>query len=250
MHAPAPITAVIAEDEAPARKRLRDLLGGVPGVKVLGECADGPATIQAVDRLEPDVLFLDLEMPGCDGLEVARRITHQPAIVFTTAHNRYAVAAFELGAIDYLLKPFGRDRLTVALERLRDRRNPAAEPRVLERTAEALDPAARLSRLFVRIRGKIIVIPVAEVHRFEARDDYTALFTGDQRYLIHLRLTDLEQRLDPGVFVRVHRSHIVNLDRVESMIPADDGRLEIVLRNGERLMASRSRSRALRDQSV
>jgi len=250
MPAQAPITALIADDEAPARKRLRDLLSTVPWVEVLGECADGPATIEAVDRLEPDLLFLDLEMPGCDGLAVVRHIVHQPAIVFTTAHNRYAVAAFELGAIDYLLKPFGRERFALALERLRDLRGRRADPRIAERTAEALNPSARLSRLFVRTRGKIIVVPVAEIVRFEARDDYSALFTGTQRHLIHLRLADLEQRLDPAHFLRVHRSHIVNLDFVEAMIPTEDARLEVVLRDGTRIMASRARSRNLRDQSV
>jgi len=250
MYAQARITALIADDEAPARKRLRDLLGPVTWVEVVADTADGPATIEAVDRLEPDLLFLDLQMPGCDGLEVVRRIAHQPAIVFTTAHNRYAVAAFELGAIDYLLKPFGRERFALALERLRDVRSRRAEPRVTERTAEALNPSARLSRLFVRTRGKIIVIPIADIQRFEARDDYTALFAGTQRHLVHLRLADLEQRLDPATFARVHRSHIVNLDFVEAMIPNEDGRLEVVLRDGTRLMASRSRSRELRNQSV
>lgn len=250
MHAQARTTALIADDEAPARKRLRDLLGAVTWVDVVGDTADGPATIEAVNRLEPDLLFLDLQMPGCDGLEVVRRIAHQPAIVFTTAHNRYAVAAFELGAIDYLLKPFGRERLALALERLRDVRGRRAEPRVTERTAEALNPSARLSRLFVRTRGRIIVIPIADIQRFEARDDYTALFAGSQRHLVHLRLADLEQRLDSAMFARVHRSHIVNLDFVEAMIPNEDGRLEVVLRDGTRLMASRSRSRELRNQSV
>ena len=250
MYAQTRITALIADDEAPARKRLRDLLGPVTWVEVVGDTADGPATIEAVDRLEPDLLFLDLQMPGCDGLEVVRRIAHQPAIVFTTAHNRYAVSAFELGAIDYLLKPFGRERFALALERLRDVRSRRAEPRVTERTAEALTPSARLSRLFVRTRGRIIVIPIADIQRFEARDDYTALFAGTQRHLVHLRLADLEQRLDPAMFARVHRSHIVNLDFVEAMIPNDDGRLEVVLRDGTRLMASRSRSRELRNQSV
>lgn len=250
MHTQTRITALIADDEAPARKRLRDLLSTVAWVEVVGDCADGPATIEAVDRLEPDLLFLDLQMPGCDGLAVVQRIVHQPAIVFTTAHNRYAVAAFELGAIDYLLKPFGRERLALALERLRDLRRRRADLRLNERTTEALDPSAKLSRLFVRTLGRIIVVPIAEIQRFEARDDYSALFTGNQRHLIHLRLMDLEQRLDPAVFVRVHRSHIVNLDFVEAMVPTDDARLEIVLRDGTRLTASRSRSRHLRDQSV
>jgi len=244
------LTAVIADDEAPARKRLRDLLQDVAWIEIVDDCADGPATVQAVDRLRPDLLFLDLEMPGCDGLEVSGRISHRPAIVFTTAHNRYAVAAFELGAVDYLLKPFGRERLDLALERLRDVRSRSPEPSVVERATQALDRSARLTRLFVRARGRIIVVPLAEVQRIEARDDYCALYCKDQRHLVHLRLTELEERLDPAVFQRIHRSHIVNLNFVEAMIPAPDARLEIVLRDGTRLMASRSRSRELREQSV
>jgi two-component system LytT family response regulator len=244
------LTAVIADDEAPARKRLRDLLRDVGWIEILGDCADGPAAVHMVNRLEPDLLFLDLEMPGYDGIEVARKISHRPSIVFTTAHNRYAVAAFELGAVDYLLKPFGRERLAVALERLRDGGGRKKEPWVVDRAAPALDPSATLSRLFVRVRGKIIVVPTATIQRIEARDDYCALFAKDQRYLVHLRLSDLEQRLDPAVFLRVHRSHIVNLNFVEAMVPVPDARFEIVFRDGTRLMASRSRSRELREQSV
>ena len=244
MQAPAPITAVIAEDEAPARKRLRDLLGGVPGVEVLGECADGPSAIQAVDRLQPDVLFLDLEMPGCDGLEVARRITHQPAIVFTTAHNRYAVAAFELGAIDYLLKPFGAERLAATLERVRAAFGEPAPP-AADRLADALSRGP-MTRLFVRNGRAIVPVAVATIVRFEAVGDYAAVHAGGAPHLVHVSLGRLEERLDPARFVRIHRGHLVNLDHVASFTRHPDGRIVARLRDGAELPVSRAKAQALR----
>jgi two-component system LytT family response regulator len=244
------VTAVIAEDEAPARIRLQELLAEVSWIDVVATCKDGPATIEAVDRLEPDVLFLDLHLPGCDGLRVLRQVTHKPAVIFTTAFDRYAVTAFELGAVDYLLKPFGSERLDAALQRLRETLGRQSDVPVTERAVEVLGPAERLSRLFIRTRTRILILPVPQIHRFEARNDYTAVHAGGQRYLVHLRLGDLERRLDPSVFTRIHRSHIVNLDQVEAFIPRPDSRLEVLLRDGTRILASRARSRVLRSQTV
>jgi len=244
------ITALIAEDEAPASARLRELLSGVSWIDVVGECADGPSAIATVDSLEPDLLFLDLQMPGCDGLEVLRSIHHTPAVVFTTAHDRYAVTAFEVGAIDYLLKPFGRERLQAALDRVRRSLGRGPDSSLLERVGEALDSLQRLTRLFIRTRTGIIVVPVTEIRRFETRGDYSALFVEGQRYLIHLPLGELEERLDPKLFVRVHRSHIINLDFVQTMVPLPDSRLEVRLRDGTRITASRARSQWLRELSL
>jgi len=244
-------TAIIAEDEAPARKRLQTLLADVPWIDVVAACEDGPSTVEAVDRLEPDALFLDLQMPGCDGLQVLERVTHVPAVIFTTAHDQYAVTGFELGAVDYLLKPFGRDRLGVALERLRGVLARGPDASVLDRAMEALAATSRpLTRLFIRARDRILVVPVGKIQRFEARDDYTAAFTDAQYHLIHIGIRDLERRLDPGMFVRIHRSHIVNLACVDALLPTPDSRLEVLLKDGTRLLASRSRSRELRALSV
>jgi two-component system LytT family response regulator len=238
-------TALIAEDEALARRKLRDLIAEVPLVDVVGEVEDGEACVRAIEELRPDVLFLDVQMPGLSGLDVLSRTGHKPLTIFTTAYDQYAVAAFELAAVDYLLKPFGKDRLRVALERAVqafDSGERSASPDRL-RAAWSDRP---VNRLFVRDRGKIIPLAAAHIERLEAKDDYAALHASGRTYLVHVPLNVLEQRLDPERFVRVHRSHIVNLDFVAALEPYDATRLQVVLRDGTKILASRTRSRALK----
>jgi two-component system LytT family response regulator len=238
-------SALIADDEPLARRKLRDLIDEVPLVEVIGEVADGVSCVRAVDDLRPDVLLLDIEMPGLNGLEVIARTAHKPFTIFTTAYDQYAVAAFELAAVDYLLKPFGRDRLRLGLERAVQSLASAERGAQPERLRESLSEGP-VVRLFVRDRGRIIPIPIAQIERIEAKDDYAAVHTGGRTYLVHIPLNVLEQRLDPERFVRVHRSHIVNMDHVAALEPFDGTRLEIVLRDGTRILASRARSRDLR----
>src|SRR5687767_1598282 len=156
-------TALIVDDEPLARRKLRDLLAEFPDVELLGEASDGAEAVRAIDELEPELVFLDIQMPLVSGLEVLERTRHKPAVIFTTAHDRFAVAAFELAAVDYLLKPFGRERFRVALERARAvlGQESALVPSV-ERARRALAGRGPLTRLFVRDRGKIVPIPVAE----------------------------------------------------------------------------------------
>ncbi len=237
-------TALIAEDEALARRKLRDLIAEVPLVEVVGEVEDGVSCVRAVDELRPDVLFLDVQIPGLSGLDVLAQTRHRPLTIFTTAFDQYAVAAFELAAVDYLLKPFGKDRLRVALERaLQALAN--GERVTPERLRDAWSDRP-VSRLFVRDRGKIIPLAAAQIERVEAKDDYAAIHADGRTYLVHLALNVIEQRLDPEHFVRVHRSHIVNLDFVAALESYDATRLQVVLRDGTRILASRARSRALK----
>jgi two-component system LytT family response regulator len=240
-------TALIVDDEPLARRKLRDLLAEFPDGELLGEASDGAEAVRAIDELEPELVFLDIQMPLVSGLEVLERTRHKPAVIFTTAHDRFAVAAFELAAVDYLLKPFGRERFRVALERARAvlGQESALVPSV-ERARRALAGRGPLTRLFVRDRGKIIPIPVAEIARFESQDDYTLVHAGARTYLVHVRLSELEQRLDPERFLRIHRSHAINLDFVRSLEPHDATRLEVEMRDGTRIVASRTRSRELR----
>jgi len=241
------VTALIADDEPLARQRLRDLIADVDWIECVGEAADGNATLTAIDSLEPDLAFLDIRMPGMSAFEALKRARHKPAVIFTTAYDRYAVTAFELHALDYLLKPFGPERFKAALGRVRAMIGEGALPAIDERAASALSTSGPLTRIFVRGRGQIIPVAVKDITRLEARDDYVAVHAGGQRHLVHITLNALEARLDPERFLRIHRSHVVNLDWVQTMVPHDAVRLEVRLKDGTKLLASRSRSRAIRE---
>lgn len=246
MNADVPVSALIVEDEPLARKRLRELMAGISWLHCIGEAATGSAAIAAIDKLQPDLVFLDIQLPGLSGIDVLARIRHAPAVIFTTAHDQFAVTAFELGAMDYLLKPFGRERFVRALERARSSLHQVLDVGTTERMKESL-ATGPLRRLFVREAGRIVPVKVAAIEWLQACDDYVIVHTAGKQYTIHLPLADLESRLDPRVFVRVHRSHVVNLDHVASWSPYDGSRLEITLRTGAKVLASRQRSRALRE---
>ena len=239
------VTAFIVEDEALARRRLRDLVRGVPWLDFVGEAATGPTAIAAIDRDQPDLVFLDIRLPGGSGLDVLARVTHRPAVIFTTAYDRFAVTAFELGAIDYLLKPFGRERFGRAVERARSVIDRRVTRDAIGRAREVLAKPA-VARLFVREAGRIVPVRVSSIERIQAADDYVVVHAAGRQFTLGLTLADLEARLDPDVFLRVHRSHVVNLDHVMSCVPTEDSRLQITLRSGVTVTASRQRSRVMR----
>lgn len=261
------IRAILAEDEAPARESLREYLAAIPGIEIVGEAVDGKSALALADERRPDLLFLDVRLPELSGLEVARRIRHPAEIVFTTAYDRFAVAAFELGALDYLVKPFGRERLAAAVARVRARLgqmavaardaarlgtaagdragNPIAAG---ERARDSLAPGS-LARLFARHGDRIVPIAVAGIRRIQAQGDYAEVHAAEGVYLIHVTLAELAARLDPAQFRQVHRSHIVNLDAVAHMRPYDDRRLAITLHDGSVVVASRGASEELRRQA-
>jgi two-component system, LytTR family, response regulator len=241
------LTLVIADDEDLARDKLRTLAEGLPDLHVVGEAGDGPTALRLIDELRPDLVLLDLAMPGMNGIEVARRMRHRPAVVFTTAFDQHAIAAFELQAVDYLLKPFDDDRFKAAIDRARERIQAPSELPDAERMRLALYESGHLSRIFVRDRSRILVVPTSEIERLEARGDYVALHAGTRRHLVQVTIADMERMLDPGRFVRVHRSHIVNLDYVVAFNADAKGALEVELRSGTRLSVSRARAQALRN---
>jgi two-component system LytT family response regulator len=242
----ATVTALIVDDEPLARKKIRDLLAGVPWIECVGEVGDGLTAVSAIDEQQPDLVFLDIHMPRLSGLEILHRAKHVPAVIFTTAYDRYAVTAFQLAAVDYLLKPFGRERLLNSLERVRAvlGRGDSVQATMRSREAFAAGPTRRL---FVREAGRVIPVRTADVVRLEASDDFVYIHTTSQRYKMGVPLQQLEQRLDPAQFVRVHRSHIVNMDHVAAMSPYDGSRIQVCLRDGTSIVASRQCSRVLRD---
>jgi two-component system LytT family response regulator len=239
------VTAFVVDDEPLARAALHAMLAAYDWVRVIGEAADGEEAVTGIEVLRPELVFLDVRMPELMGTSVVPRLTHRPFLVFTTAYSEHAVTAFELGAVDYLLKPFGPARLATAMERVRSGLGEPATVDVGERLSGALADGP-ISRLFVRIGGAVIPLAIERVARFEADGDYLITHTGGTRHLLHLPLTRLETRLDPRRFVRVHRAHIVNLDYVRAFRPDERGHLEAEMTDGARVPVSRARAQGIR----
>jgi len=243
------LTACIADDEAIARGGLRRLLAAFDWVEVVGESASGPETLKVVERLTPDLLFLDIQMPGLLGTQIPGQLRHRPFVVFTTAHAQHAVTAFELGAVDYLLKPFGAARLAATMSRVHAALGEPSSVTAGDRLAETLAKGP-LSRLFVRAGTAITPLPVAEVRYFEADGDYVVAHGAKGRHVLALSLGSLEERLDPRRFVRIHRTHLVNLDHVSAFRRHGKGGMVAELRDGTRLAVSRQRAQQLRRLGV
>ena len=232
---------VIADDEPLARKTIRLLARRDPDVEIMAECRNGEEAVDAVREHKPDLLFLDIQMPRLDGFDVLEILGDEaPAIVFVTAYDQYAIRAFEVHAIDYLLKPFTDERFEKALARAKDLvgRNDAEREKQSKLTASH---RAFTQRFMVRSAGRIVFLKAGEIDWIEAADYYARLHAGPSAYLIRESMNDLEARLDPNAFVRIHRSAIVNLDRVREMRPLFRGELVVVLHDGTQLRMSRGR---------
>ena len=256
------LRAMIVDDEPLARERIRSLLKRHRDVEIAAECADGPSAVSAISRLAPDLVFLDVQMPRMDGFEVLRAIFPResngprakssvnadphsaPAIIFVTAYDQYALRAFDANALDYLLKPFDRERFDRALSRAR--RQIETEKREhlsarLEALVRALEPPPRfLDRLVVRSAGRVVFLKTDEIDWIEAAGNYACLHSGAESHLLRETMSTLETKLDPARFVRIHRSAIVNLDRVKEIQPSFHGDAVVLLRGGKRLPLSRN----------
>ena len=243
------VQTLVVDDEPLARAGLRAMLAAFEWIEVAGEAADGGAAVEAIRRQRPELVFLDVQMPGLLGTDVVRQIEHRPLVVFTTAYSQHAVTAFELGAVDYLLKPFGPARLAVTLDRVRSALGEPAGVGALERLASALSDGP-IRRLFVRAGGALVPLAVETVSWFEASGDYVTAHAEGTRHLLSLPLSRLEARLDPDRFIRVHRSHIVNLDHVRAFRSDARGNLRAEFPNGASVSVSRSRARVLRGRGL
>ncbi len=246
-----PIRALIVDDEPLARRALRTLLADEPSVHLVGEARDGPEAITALRRLQPELVFLDVRLPGASGLEVLEQAQADVRVIFTTAHDDYAIAAFELGAIDYLRKPFGRERLMRAVARARPqvlaaRRTHGASAPLADQLRYAGDHELPRRRIFVRDEGTVLPLRCEEIVRCESDGDYVVVHARGRQFPVYLNLADLVLQLDSEQFVRVHRSHLVNLDHVASVAPHDPSRLAVTMKDGSQVVASRSGTQLLR----
>jgi two-component system LytT family response regulator len=239
------VTALVVDDEPIARAGLKGMLSAFDWIEVVGEAADGQSAVRAIETLKPELVFLDVQMPGLLGTDVPRQIQHRPFIIFTTAYSQHAVTAFELGAVDYLMKPFGPARLATAMERVRGAIGEPSSVDAIERLSGAL-AGGPITRLFARVGNAIVPIPVDRVSRLEADGDYVVAHVDGGRHLLHLSLTGLVARLDPKRFAQVHRAHVVNLDHVKAFKRDTRGNLEAELNDGAKVPVSRARAQELR----
>jgi two-component system LytT family response regulator len=225
----AKIRTLIVDDEPLARSNLVVLLGGDPEIEIVGQCSSGKEALDEIRRSKPDLIFLDVQMPECDGFDVLEQLgADQPGtIVFVTAYDQYALRAFEAGALDYLLKPFDNARFERTLNRAKQN---------LQRERESVQP---IERIIVKSAGQVLFIKHSEVDWIEAADYYSCLHVGAKAHLLRRSMAELESELDPSTFCRIHRSAIVNLDRVRALKTGPEGEYEVLLENGERLRLSR-----------
>lgn len=240
------IRALIVDDESLARERIRDMLAADPEIEILADCANGQEAIEAIKYHAPDLIFLDVEMPGIDGFAVLEAIQPAtlPVIIFVTAYDQYAVRAFEVYALDYLLKPFDRERFEKAVSRakahIQSEKSEHLTQRILNALEEIKTRPVHLERLVIKMNGHVFFVKAEEIDWLEAEGNYVRLHAGKESYLLRDTISALETQLDPKRFVRVHRSAIVNIDRIQELQPWFHGEYRIILREGVQLTLSRS----------
>ncbi|MFN2291631.1 MAG: LytR/AlgR family response regulator transcription factor [Anaerolineae bacterium] len=239
---------LIVDDEAPARERLKRYLANLEGVEIVGEARDGVQAVEMIETLSPELVLLDIQMPGLDGFGVVEALDDPPPIIFVTAYDEYAIRAFEIHALDYLLKPFSRERLAKAIQHAQEALDEGQSlPAQLGPLLEGLAAEGQyLNRLAVRDRECIRVLDAGEVDWIGIKDEQVWVHVGNQVYPLRRTLAELEARLDPKRFFRAHRSAIVNLDRVQEIIPWFKGSHILRLTTGAEVDLSRAQARALR----
>lgn len=247
-----PVRTILADDEQPSRERLRLALAGYPDIEVVAEAATGVQALELIQGLKPQLVFLDIQMPLMTGFEVLRQLKTRPSVIFITAYDEYALKAFEVHAVDYLLKPFSKERLydavTHAVKNLSPGGNPAAAEKIDNLVEDHIRKEPYISRLSMK-QGRIYrVLPVRQVDYFKAEDGLVFWMEGQDRHLVDETLADLEARLDPAHFMRVHRNALVNLDAISRVVVLGRGRLAAEFSRGQRVDIGRSRLESFRHQ--
>ncbi|WP_343701579.1 LytTR family transcriptional regulator DNA-binding domain-containing protein [Chitinophaga sp.] len=231
------IKTVLIDDEPLARELVREYLQAYPQIEVVAECNDGFEGLKAIQQYQPDLLFLDIQMPKINGFEMLELVDKLPCVIFTTAFEEYAIRAFEVNAIDYLLKPFSRERFDKALQKMLERKT--------EVSPELLDAAGRElptqhNRVVVKINGRIKIIPVQDIHYMEAADDYVKIVTQEGAFLKNKTMAFFEKTLDAQQFIRVHRSYILNVSQITRLDPYEKETYLAVLKSGSKILVSKT----------
>jgi len=248
------IRTMVVDDEPMARERIVSLLAQEQDIEVVGECADGQQAVNAIQAQHPDLVFLDVQMPACDGFGVIQQVgaDRMPPVVFVTAYDEYALRAFEVHAIDYLLKPFGRDRFQQTLQHAREhlerRRAGDLGKRLLALVHDLKPEPQKMDRLVVKSAGRVFFLRTDEIDWIEAAGNYVRLHLSEDSHLFRETMNNMEARLDTNRFVRIHRSRIVNTDRIKELQPWFNGEYVVVLQNGARLTLSRGYREKLQER--
>ena len=239
------IRTMIVDDEELGRERVRMMLSEHPDIEVVAECSDGPEAVRTIERERPDLVFLDVQMPGMNGFEVLETLDGEPlpAVVFVTAHDDYALRAFDIHALDFLLKPFDNGRFEKALERARvqvsQTRGTAVDSRILSLLEDLKSDRKYPERLIVKAGGRVFFLRTEEIDWVEAAGNYVRLHARNEAHLLRESMKNMEAKLDPKLFVRIHRSAIVNVDRIKELEPWFHGEYIVIMRDGTRLTSSR-----------
>jgi two-component system LytT family response regulator len=239
------IRTIIVDDEELARDRIQSLLEMQPDVDLVAICTDGLTALEAIEKHRPDLVFLDVQMPGMDGFEVVEHIdqANAPAVVFVTAHDGHAIRAFEIHALDFLLKPFDQTRFEKALDRargkIRSAKSTAIDSHLVSLLEELREERKYPERLIVKSSGRVFFVRTEDIDWVEASGNYVKIHTKNEAHLLRESMKNMEAKLDPKIFVRIHRSAIVNIDRIRELEPWFHGEYIVIMRDGTRLTASR-----------
>lgn len=244
------LTALIIEDEQPARELVKRYISETPRVKLLGECDNGFDGLKAIQEHKPDVIFLDIQMPKLTGFEMMELLDDKPEIIFTTAYDQYAIKAFEQNAVDYLLKPFSKDRFNESLDKLFSRLESAnkGESQLEKIKLHFENSDEIINRVVIKKSGKIHVISTQDINYLEAQDDYVMIYTADERFLKQQTMKFFEKHLDQDQFIRVHRSYIVNVQGIERIEPYEKTNYILILKDGNKIPVSRSGMQVMKEK--
>lgn len=249
----AKISTIIVDDESLARKRLKRLLKQEERIEVVAVCKNGAEAVQKINEMKPSLIFMDIQMPGRDGFEVIREIDREdyyPNIIFVTAYDEYALKAFEVHAMDYLLKPFDKEKFFESLDRAVEIINQSHTQQLWQRLDDLIntrkESTNHLSRIMIKTSDRIFFLPVDEIDWIESAGNYVRIHSGDENYLLRETMTNMEDKLDPDTFFRVHRSTIINLDKVKELEQWFHGDYQIIMETGEKLTLSRNYKELLR----